>query len=700
MNKKILYIEDEQNLLDLVLEVLTNAGYDAIGATDGLSGIKIAKAEMPDLILLDLNLPNISGWEVISMLKGDSLLKDVPIVVITGDTDAEGLEKTVCAGSSGFLSKPLNLTNLPSIIEDFIHGKTLEVDISIEKKEGYLREQSQRLVSRLYEQIDNLTETNQKITDLNKEMAKRDAYIENMLDPLWVLDLNGNTIDFNPALKRFLGCSKERLMKSNVNDFLDEKNREIYRKQDKKRIENLVPSSYQLTFTDYRGIKKQTIITGHPIIEEGILTGTFSLIKDVSNRKLMEEKYRQIIESTSEGMYQCNLDGILTMVNPALIRILGYDSKEELLNHDIKESIYNNPESWNEYISNLLETKTESRYEKPFRKKNGDEIYIIGSSKVVIDEYGTEPYISGSIKDITERWILEREREKFTQALKEKNSQLKEVNILKDEFLANMSHELRTPLNSIIGFSEVMVDGLTGDLNEEQSEFVENIRSSGLHLLDLINNILDLSKIRAGMMTIFPTDVSLCFLSKEICGTFLPQATKKNIEWNVNLPDYEIEVKVDPMKIKQVLINIIGNAFKFTPDNGVITLTLKEVNITDWENPEATEAKMDEGNAVSYHIQDSGIGLSGGEIEVMFDEFRQIDGTYTRDNGGTGLGLPISEKFITLHGGKILVQSEQNVGTNIIILFPKEAIVPVEEKSAPGEDIIEYSEDIGVMVTQ
>ena len=205
---------------------------------------------MPDLILLDLNLPNISGWEVISMLKGDSLLKDVPIVVITGDTDAEGLEKTVCAGSSGFLSKPLNLTNLPSIIEDFIHGKILEVDISIEKKEGYLREQSQRLVSRLYEQIDNLTETNQKITDLNKEMAKRDAYIENMLDPLWVLDLNGNTIDFNPALKRFLGCSKERLMKSNVNDFLDEKNMEIYRKQDKKK--NRKFSTFQLSTDLYR----------------------------------------------------------------------------------------------------------------------------------------------------------------------------------------------------------------------------------------------------------------------------------------------------------------------------------------------------------------------------------------------------------------------------------------------------------------
>ena len=224
-----------------------------------------------------------------------------------------------------------------------------------------------------------------------------------------------------------------------------------------------------------------------------------------------------------------------------------------------------------------------------------------------------------------------------------------------------MSHELRTPLNSIIGFSEVLVDGLSGDLNDEQFEFINNVRKSGLHLLDLINDILDLSKIRAGMMKPSPETVELINLSKEICATLRAQAEKKEISIIFDPPDKEIVVEVDPLMIKQVLLNIVGNAIKFTPETGEVRVILNEVQVSDWDNNSFKEVKAGKGDAIRYQIIDTGVGIEEKNLDIIFDEFRQVDGSYTRNSGGTGLGLPLSIKLINLHQGKLWVESEVNV---------------------------------------
>ena len=239
MKKKVLYIEDEQNQLDLMLEVLGMAGYDVFGAFDGVTGIAKASEKMPDIVLLDLNLPRMSGWEVITKLQGDNKLKNIPIVVVTGDDDSEGMEKSIIAGSSGFLKKPLNYKLLPQIISDYIDGKKEKVKVTQKKREGYLREYSLKLVDRLHDQIKSLTNANQKMVVLNKELERRDAYINNMLDPLMVLDLEGNIIDFNSALEIFLGCDSQILTEFKVFDFLDEKNRKIVEGEDQKRYSKL-----------------------------------------------------------------------------------------------------------------------------------------------------------------------------------------------------------------------------------------------------------------------------------------------------------------------------------------------------------------------------------------------------------------------------------------------------------------------------
>ena len=671
MKKKVLYIEDEQNQLDLMMEVLGMSGYNVFGALDGITGLKVVSEKSPDLILLDLNLPRMSGWDVITKLQGDNKLKNIPIVVITGDSDTEGMEKCITAGSSGFLKKPLNYKQLPQIISDYIDGKKEKVKVTQKKREGYLREYSLRLVDRLHDQIENLTKTNQKMEILNKELERRDTYINNMLDPLMVLDLEGNIIDYNSALENFLGCKMRELTKFKVFDFLDDKNRKIVEHEDKKRYSKLSPSSYRLTFRDFNGAKKQVIISGHPIVEKNKIVGTYAIIKDISDQNLLEEKYKNIFENTSEGLYQSTLDGKFITVNPAFVKILGYDSKEELLNKCVQDDIYQDSESREKYLKILVKKNKVTSYEEVLKTKNGDKIYTIGSSRLIKKENGEEPYIEGSIIDITERKLIDQEREIFTQTLEEKNRQLKEANHLKDEFLANMSHELRTPLNSIIGFSEVLVDGLSGELNDEQFEFINNVRTSGLHLLNLINDILDLSKIRAGMMKLSPEPVELINLSKETCATLRAQAEKKKISIICDLPDEEVVAEVDLLMIKQVLLNIIGNAIKFTPEKGEVRVTLSEVQVSNWDNHSFKEVKAGKGDAVRYQIIDTGIGIEEKNVDIIFDEFRQVDGSYTRNSGGTGLGLPLSIKLINLHQGKLWVESEVNVGSCFSILMHK-----------------------------
>ena len=681
MKKKVLYIEDEKNQLDLILEVLGMAGYDVFGALDGVTGIAIASEKMPDIVLLDLNLPRMSGWEVITKLQGDNKLKNIPIVVVTGNDDSEGMEKSIIAGSSGFLKKPLNYKLLPQVISDYIDGKKEKVKVTQKKREGYLREYSLRLVDRLYDQIGSLTKTNQKMADLNKELERRDTYINNMLDPLMVLDLEGNIVDYNSSLEIFLGCDSQILTDFNIFDFLDEENREIVESEDQIRYSKLSPSSYRLIFTDFNGVRKHVIISGHPIVENEKLVGTYAIIKDISDRKLLEDKYKNIFNNTSEGLYQSTLDGKLITVNPAFVKMLGYDSKKELLEKSIQNNIYQDPESRKKYIKILLKEKSVRAYEKVLKTKNGDKIYTIGSSRLICKENGVDQYIEGSIIDITDRKRIDQEREIFTRTLEEKNRQLKQANHLKDEFLANMSHELRTPLNSIIGFSEVLVDGLSGELNEEQFELVNNVRTSGLHLLDLINDILDLSKIRAGMMELSPESVEIINLIKETCATLRTQAEKKEIAILYDLPDGELYAEIDPLMIKQVLLNIVGNAIKFTLENGEVKVILDEVQVLDWDNHLFEDVMSDEGNALRFQIVDTGIGIEEKNVDIVFDEFRQVDGSYTRNSGGTGLGLPLSIKLVKLHQGEIWVESEVNAGSCFSILLPKKLKIKSADKS-------------------
>lgn len=233
------------------------------------------------------------------------------------------------------------------------------------------------------------------------------------------------------------------------------------------------------------------------------------------------------------------------------------------------------------------------------------------------------------------------------------NQQLETANRLKSQFLATMSHELRTPLNSIIGFSELLEDETYGGLNPKQMKYVGNIVVSSRHLLQLINDILDLAKVESGTIEIHPESLSLHEAMSIIKNVVEPLATKKSINMAINMDEHVGSVAADPARFKQILYNLLSNAIKFTPSGGMISMDVFRKD-----------------GAVEISVSDTGIGISQEDQERIFSEFLQVEGSYTRKYEGTGLGLALTKKLVELHGGRIWVESAPGKGSRFIFTMP------------------------------
>jgi len=238
--------------------------------------------------------------------------------------------------------------------------------------------------------------------------------------------------------------------------------------------------------------------------------------------------------------------------------------------------------------------------------------------------------------------------------IEEKGRQLEVASRHKSEFLANMSHELRTPLNAVIGFSEVLVDRMFGELNDKQDEYLRDIHASGRHLLSLINDILDLSKVEAGRMELELATFDLPEALATALTLVRGRADAHRVHLEATVDERLGDFVADERKVKQILLNLLSNAVKFTPDGGRVSLT----------------ATLADG-AVEISIADTGIGIAAADQAAVFEEFRQVGGDYARKREGTGLGLALVRRFVELHGGRIWVKSEVGHGSTFTFTLPE-----------------------------
>jgi signal transduction histidine kinase len=238
--------------------------------------------------------------------------------------------------------------------------------------------------------------------------------------------------------------------------------------------------------------------------------------------------------------------------------------------------------------------------------------------------------------------------------LEEQARRVQEADRLKSEFLAMMSHELRTPLNGIIGFSEFILDEKPGPLNPKQREYMSDVLTSGRHLLELINDILDLSKVEAGKMELHPEPLRLAKVIEEVCAIINPMAMKKNINVTTTLDKRLDRLTLDSQKLKQVLYNLLSNAVKFTPEGGKIEIT----------------AKPSGENEFLLLVRDSGAGIRPEDLGKLFMAFQQLHSAGARPHDGTGLGLALTKKIVELQGGTLKVESELGRGSLFAVTLP------------------------------
>jgi len=270
--------------------------------------------------------------------------------------------------------------------------------------------------------------------------------------------------------------------------------------------------------------------------------------------------------------------------------------------------------------------------------------------------FGASYFFLIGVADLSEKRLrvrqLEAEERAKAHELAEANRRIQDADKLKSQFLANMSHELRTPMNSIIGFSEILVERLDGKIEPKHLGFLEHIRTSGTHLLGIINDVLDLSKIEAGKMEIYPEYFSIAPVVDNVCQVMrgMTRAPQKIV---IDIPPDLPQIETDLAKFKQILFNLLSNAVKFSPPD-------KPIEIRAW---------LDSG-AITVSVRDEGIGIAPENHELIFEEFRQVDGTVRREFGGTGLGLALVRKFVDLQGGRVTIDSRLGAGSNFTFTLP------------------------------
>ncbi len=364
-----------------------------------------------------------------------------------------------------------------------------------------------------------------------------------------------------------------------------------------------------------------------------------------------------VIDSMTDGMIIVDLQERIVDLNPAAQKIVGRPAGE-IIGQPITTALRifsEQPELIERYRQEMS-----AQAELSLNRNNVERVLDVRVSPVH-DERG---HLSGRVvvfRDITERKHAEQKIRSQNDALVQANEELalarkqaEQATRLKSEFLATMSHELRTPLNAIIGYTEIQLAGMTGELNPEQHDYQERVLANAEHLLGLINDVLDLSKIEAGRMELLEKSFNLRVWLDDIIAENRILAEEKGLEFNVELDQQLPPTLVgDSARLKQVIINLLSNAIKFT-DTGSVNIDISRNDPDTWK----------------IVVSDSGVGIPVHAQETIFEEFRQVDGTTRRQHGGTGLGLAIVRKLVLMMGGSIRLKSEVDKGSTFTVIVP------------------------------
>ena len=472
--------------------------------------------------------------------------------------------------------------------------------------------------------------------------------VEKIPDGVYKSTEEGKFIDVNPAMVSMLGYSnKDELMAIDIKTQLyfkiaDRENAELHEKLEKIGVfrmkkkngsEILVEDHGWLNFDEESGI----------LYHEGIM-------RDVTERKqaelaLQESEllYRNLVERIPDGVYKSTHNGKFVDVNPAMVKMLGYETKEELLAIDIKTQLYFDI---TDRESLVLQEKMEEMGIFSLKKKDGTGIWVEDHGWYNLDENGVIVFHEGILRDITERRQSEEE-------IKQKNEELTKLIFEKDRFFSIIAHDLRSPFNSFLGLTQIMADELPSLSDTDIQKIAVNMKNSASNLFRLLENLLNWSRMQQGLIPFNPEALQLYPVVQESFVLLSDTARKKDIDLSYSIPD-SCEIYADSNMLETVIRNILSNAIKFTPKGGKIILL----------------AKVDDDKSVTISTKDSGIGMSPDMVNNLFQLADQTNRRGTENEPSSGLGLLLCKEFVERHGGELWVESEEGKGSLFSFTIP------------------------------
>ncbi len=519
--------------------------------------------------------------------------------------------------------------------------------------------------------VRDITERKKAEEEIQRQQKHFRALIENASDAITIAGADGTISYESPSCERMSGFKPEERIGANMIERVHPDDIKLLSDTFSRLIQHpgsTMRDEIRLRHKDGTWLTVEATVTN--LLHDPAVNGVVVNLRNITARKRAEEALREYghkIRAIFDGAY----DGFISVdcqsrkffePNRRMIEMLGYESEEEMKDLTVSDI---HPEKDLPYILGEFEKHVKREISQsedmPVKRKDGSVFLAsISSSPVTI---AGKTYLSCIFRDITERKRIEDElrvyREHLEDLVEERTAELviakeraEEADRIKSTFLAAMSHELRTPLNSIIGFSGIMLQGLAGPLNPEQTKQLKMVQSSGQHLLAIINDIIDISRIEAGRIEPHPELFELRQQIDETIAAIKPMADEKNLTLVAEVAPEVGHINSDPRRVSQILLNLVGNAIKFTDRGGV-----------------RVECRHS-GGRVEIRIADTGIGIKPEDMKYIFQTFRQIDNGLTRLREGSGLGLAICKGLAELLGGEIRVESEFGVGSTFTLILP------------------------------
>ncbi len=532
--------------------------------------------------------------------------------------------------------------------------------------EGPFLKEERLLIDAVARQLGRITERMQAEEKIKQTAEEWSTTFDSITDLVSICAKDSRLVRVNKAYANAFKLKPEELIGKPCYEIVHGTNEPIPNCPNKKTFETKRPATAEY-FEPHLGIHLE--VSTSPIFnEQGQVVAVVHIAKDITERKQAEELYTTLTNSSPVGVYIVE-NREFVFVNPQFLKDID-STKDKLLGTDSLSLVHpEDKELVRQNAVEMLKGNRSSPYEFRVIGKDGEIRWAMET--VASIHYKGEQATLGTFMDVTDRKQTEQE-------LVEKTRQLEAASQAKSEFLASMSHELRTPLNAIIGFSQLMLDGIPGEINDEQRQCLGDVLSSGQHLLSLINDVLDISRVEAGRIALKLENLNLADVISGVLQTMKPLLDENKHRMAVSIEKELPQVHADEQRLKQILLNLLGNAIKFTPPGGELGIEVSR-----------------EGDWCQVSVVDNGIGIKPEDRERIFEAFTQADTLSDERKEGAGLGLALTKQFVEICGGRIWLDSNYGKGSRFTFTLPsaEESKTHLEEKREElGEEFPEVEE--------